>query len=247
VRLWIDTDVGDDPDDVVALACAQAHADVEIVGVSVVGGHTGERAELARRYVDAPVHEPDESLEAGLRAARPEALLAIGPLTNVPRLVEAGPGIPLTLMGGVVVPLHHRGARRTVEHNLGADPGAARAVFGATEAVVVPLDVTVGMTVSGPDRRRLLTAVPGLREEVERWTAWVVETSGMDAGDVALVLHDPLALLVCAGDAAADAEIEPRTLDVDPAGRLVDGAHRHRVVLGVDATRAVARVLELVG
>ena len=40
VRLWIDTDIGDNPDDAVALLCAAAHPDVELVGVSTTGGRT---------------------------------------------------------------------------------------------------------------------------------------------------------------------------------------------------------------
>lgn len=248
MRLWIDTDIGDDPDDVVALACAHAHPDVEVVGVSVVGGRFAERAALARRYVDAPVHQPADRLDGAVAAARPDALLAIGPLTNVPRLLDAAPGAPLTLMGGVVEPLVHRGSLRTVEHNLGSDPAAAALVLARAErATVVPLDVTVGMAVEGEERSRLLDAVPGLAAEVARWTAWVVDRQGMRAGDVRVVLHDPLALLVCARDAAVDARGEVRALGVDADGRLVDGGRAHDVIVRADTTRARARVLDLVG
>ena len=37
MRLWIDTDVGTNPDDAVALLCALAHPEVDLVGVSTVG------------------------------------------------------------------------------------------------------------------------------------------------------------------------------------------------------------------
>ena len=63
MRLWIDTDVGDNPDDAVALLCAAAHPDIELVGVSTTGGQTEWRAELARQLVDAvvvPGERPDE-------------------------------------------------------------------------------------------------------------------------------------------------------------------------------------------
>lgn len=246
MRLWIDTDVGDDPDDVVALACAQAHGDVEVVGVSVVGGRFAERVALARRHVDAPVHEPDGSLPAVVRAARPEALLAIGPLTNLGRLLAAVPDLPLTLMGGVIVPLVHRGGVRTVEHNFGSDPAAASAVLAQVPAVVVPLDVTVGMAMSADEQAHLVAAIPGLDREMERWTARVA-TEGMRAADVRLVLHDPLALLVCAQDAAADARTEWRALDVDATGRVVDGGRVHELVVHADTARARTRVLQLVG
>jgi inosine-uridine nucleoside N-ribohydrolase len=51
VRLWIDTDIGDNPDDAVALLAAAAHPGVDLVGVSTTGGRTDWRAELARELV----------------------------------------------------------------------------------------------------------------------------------------------------------------------------------------------------
>jgi len=68
VRLWIDTDVGTNPDDAVALLCAAGHRDVDLVGVSTVDGDTEWRAEVARalrnvvcvgpRAAAAGFHEP---------------------------------------------------------------------------------------------------------------------------------------------------------------------------------------------
>ena len=55
LRLWVDTDVGDDPDDAVALLCASAHPAVDLVGVSTTGGDTEWRAELAAGLVDTTV------------------------------------------------------------------------------------------------------------------------------------------------------------------------------------------------
>lgn len=43
MRCWVDTDVGDDPDDMVALACAAAHPEVELAGVSTIGRDTPRR------------------------------------------------------------------------------------------------------------------------------------------------------------------------------------------------------------
>src|ERR1700704_5937201 len=91
VRLWIDTDVGDDPDDAIALLCATAHSDVVLVGVSTVDGDHPRRVRIARTLVDAPVHGGDDPALAELfRAAAPDALLAIGPLTNVAALAATG-------------------------------------------------------------------------------------------------------------------------------------------------------------
>jgi inosine-uridine nucleoside N-ribohydrolase len=147
VRLWIDTDVGTNPDDAVALLCAAGHRGIDLVGVSTVDGDTEWRAEIARTLVDPPV-VPGARLRArDVAAAQPEALLAIGPLENVARLAAAGALPPrLGVMGGVLRPVRHRGAERDVEHNFGAEPAAARAVIGQTPGLLLcPLDVTVRM------------------------------------------------------------------------------------------------------
>jgi inosine-uridine nucleoside N-ribohydrolase len=151
-------------------------------------------------------------------------------------------------MGGVLVPLLHRGAVRAVEHNVGSDPAAAAAVFGhGRPLVVVPLDVTVGMVVAPTRLDDLFARIRGLDREVARWRQWVAATQSMHEDDVRLVLHDPLALLVCARDDASDADIERRALAVDATGRLVGRGDAHDVVVHADTTRALARVFELVG
>src|SRR5436305_9438944 len=47
VRLWIDTDIGTNVDDAVALLVAVAHPAVELVGVSTVGSEPERRAATA--------------------------------------------------------------------------------------------------------------------------------------------------------------------------------------------------------
>ncbi len=100
MRVWVDTDVGTDPDDAFALLCAAGHPDVELVGVSTVDGDTERRAGIARRLVDAPVVAGHALRADAVRAADPDAVLAIGPLTNLAVLLAAGvrPG-HLSVMG----------------------------------------------------------------------------------------------------------------------------------------------------
>ncbi len=207
MRLWIDTDVGDNPDDTVALLCARAHPDVELVGVSTTGGRSDWRAALARELVDAevvPGDHPDEVAER-FATARPEALLAIGPLTNIAALTVLDAAIPpLTVMGGVLVPLRHRSRLRRVEWNFSQDPGAAAVVVDSTDATIVPLDVTVAMRLETAVLEQLVSTAPRLLPEIERWTA---------EQDEPVVLHDPLALLVALGEPLV--AIESRTLGVD--------------------------------
>ena len=242
MRLWIDTDVGDNPDDAVALLAAAAHPDVDVVGVSTTGGKTEWRAELARQLVDAnvvPGERPDD-LAARFSAAHADAALAIGPLTNIAALSALDVAVPsLTVMGGVFEPVRHRGRVRHVEWNFGSDPAATAVVAQRVPMTVVPLDVTVAMRVEPKMLDDLVAASPTLAPEIERWSV---------EHDDPVVLHDPLALLVALGE--ADAIVESRRFVVDPHDGSVrprDSGAQHSVVVAVDAPRALARVLELLG
>ena len=63
MRLWIDTDVGSDVDDALAIAYALRHPALELVGVSTVFGDVALRARIAERLLalagraDIPVVE----------------------------------------------------------------------------------------------------------------------------------------------------------------------------------------------
>jgi inosine-uridine nucleoside N-ribohydrolase len=240
VRLWIDTDVGDNPDDAVALVVARAHPGVELVGVSTTGGDHQRRVALAASLVDAPVvagSEPDV-LARRVADGDLDAMLAIGPLTNVARLLVLGASLPpLTVMGGALAPVPHRGTVYGIEHNFGADPAAASVVIAATDALVVPLDVTASMRVDERELQQLLDAAPVLASEIEVWRA---------RAGLPLVLHDPLALLACTGEPVVDTAV--RALAVDPGtGEVrVDGDGReHAVAVGADVHAAVDRLLAL--
>jgi len=240
VRLWIDTDVGDNPDDAVALVTADAHPDVDVVGISTTGGKTEWRADLARQLVDAEVvpGEHTDALTSRFAAADVDAVLAIGPLTNIAALTALDVEVPrLTVMGGLFEPVRHRGRVRHVEWNFGSDPASTAVVAERVPMTLVPLDVTVGMRCEPQLVGDLVAAAPRLAPEVERWSA---------EHDDPVVLHDPLALLVALGD--ADVRVESRTFVVDPhdgSVRPTDGGSVHSVVVGVDAPRALTRVLEI--
>jgi len=225
VRLWVDTDVGTDPDDAIALLCAVAHPDVALVGISTVDDPRGERAAIARGLlVGVPVAaEPDADAD----------LLAIGPLTNVARKVRAG-AIPrrLAVMGGALAPVWHRGTLHTVEHNFGTDPSAAATVLARVPDVLLcPLDVTVRTCLDDDERGRLVEADARLGPILAGWEARVC-------------LHDPLALLALLEEPMV--RTERRRLAVDPDGfvRLGEGAE-HEVVVDVDARAATTRIVAL--
>jgi purine nucleosidase len=85
VKLIFDTDIGDAYDDTVALALALASPEVELLGVTTVGGDVDLRARFARRFLDL--------------AGRADVPVAIGAATPVSarftqrRWAEAGPSL----------------------------------------------------------------------------------------------------------------------------------------------------------
>ena len=206
---------------------------------------------MARRdrgaLVDAPV-VPGARLGAhDVSASRAEALLAIGPLENVARLAAAGALPPrLGVMGGVLRPVHHRGAVREIEHNFGTEPAAAQAVIGHTPAVLLcPLDVTVRMRPSAADLDDLVDAAPVLGPMLDDWRARQ-RAAGVTDDDAAVRLHDPLALLALAGEPVVT--VERRALTVDERGAVhEESAHGGAVdvVTDVDVVRAMERIVEL--
>ena len=256
MRLWIDTDVGSNVDDAVALLAALAHPSVELVGVSTVGSDPERRAAvavglLAGAGVDlglvpvvAGAEAPGGDVSAVVEAVAgsgAEALLAIGPLTNVAAVTAAGARPPeMTIMGGALRPVEHRGETMTIEHNFRSDPEAAAFVLAEPGAVIVPLDATVAARVDDRLLGKLVATAPVLEPMVQ---AWVAEWGGV-------VLHDPAALLVAAGDGTELGKFERRRLRVEPDGRLIDGGQAasgtvHDVVTSLFGSAVVASVLAL--
>ena len=248
-RLWIDTDIGTNVDDAVALLAAVAHPSIELVGVSTVGSNPERRADVVVGLLaSAGADLGSISVVAGggdvidaVASSGADALLAIGPLTNVAALTAAGVRPPeLTIMGGALQPVEHRGQLRTVEHNFASDPEAAATVLSVDGAVIVPLDATVATRLDERLLLRLVAAAPVLEPMVQ---AWVAEWSEV-------VLHDPAALLIAAGDGSELARFERRRLRVERDGRLIEGGPAasgtvHDIVTSLFGVAVVASVLAL--
>jgi purine nucleosidase len=249
VRLWIDTDVGTNVDDAVALLAAVAHPAVELVGVSTVGSDPERRAAVAVALLAAAgvdlgsvaVCAGEAGAVEAMAASGAEALLAIGPLTNVAAMTTAGVRpAEITIMGGALHPVEHRGEVRTVEHNFAADPAAAVTVLAVPGAVIVPLDATIATRLDDRLVAKLVAMAPVLQPLAEAW---------MDRwGEI--VLHDPAALLIAAGDGPELGRFERRRLLVEPDGRLVEGGRGasgtvHDVVTSLFGVAVTASVLAL--
>ena len=243
LRLWIDTDVGDDPDDAIALLCAAGHPEIDLVGVSTVDGDHDRRVSLARALVEAPVHAGDDpGFPDAFRAAAPDAVLAIGPLTNIAALLRGGLIPPLTLMGGALAPVQHWGLTMTTEHNFGRDPAAAAAVLEAADPLVVPLDVTVSTCLDRDTLGRLVAAAPVLRKPTEGFFD-LQRRFGVPAAERSVCLHDPLALVAMVEPAIV--RVETKTVRVERDGRVVDDPRGTpcRFVAEADVPRAIELVL----
>jgi inosine-uridine nucleoside N-ribohydrolase len=234
VRLWVDTDVGSDPDDAIALLCAVAHPAVDLVAVSTVDDPKGARSQVAHDLVgEVPVTIGTLLDPAGFAECDPDAVLAIGPLTNVARLVHAGhPPRRLAVMGGALEPIRHRGTVHAVEHNFGGDPDAAALVLERVPDVLVcPLDVTVRTCLDERDRQRLVDADRRLGPMLEVWENRVC-------------LHDPLALLALVEEPLVRTERRRLGVGADGVVRVGEGAE-HDVVVDVDVRAFTTRVLAL--
>jgi inosine-uridine nucleoside N-ribohydrolase len=236
MRLWIDTDIGDDPDDTVALWCATRSLDADLIGVSTVDGDLDRRAALVNAlFPGVEVHAGPPPPE---RLSGVDALAGIGPWTNVAGL--PGDALPrrVVLMGGVLGRVHHRNEWRTVDHNVGRDPdAAARLLATVGNLIVLPLNATARLTVSKHDEAMLCGAIPGLDLQLDAWRA--------THGPVPFVLHDPAAVLIAVGEPVA--RTETKRLQVDLDGRLrasISGPVQELVAhVDVHATRNRVRAL----
>jgi len=267
----LDTDIGDNPDDLAALALLLASPEARLTGVSTVGDADGRRAGLAQHvlalaHTSVPVAGDAAAAVELLRVAATAGatLLAVGPLTNLARLERSRPGTlgsaRLVAMGGWV------GADRAApvrgqpdwgpwrDTNVVRDPAAAARVFAAAGSLTL---VTLAETARCVLRRDALPRLRGagavgqlLAESIEAYAGG--PAAGPDAGDrddAVLLLHDPLAVAVALGwPGAATAPIRGRFRPDSGGLRLEpDRAGREvRLVTGLDGGALAAWWLERV-
>jgi inosine-uridine nucleoside N-ribohydrolase len=146
-----------------------------------------------------PVKESAVDLMYAKLKAQPGklTLVAIGPLTNVARLLSEHPDCKpwikrLVVMGGAVR-VGYEGKAVEAEWNVKSDVAAARAVFAAgLPLVVAPLDATATLKLHEPLRRRLFEACTPLTFQVQAlYQLWDKETP---------TLFDPAAVALSFGE-----------------------------------------------
>lgn len=227
----LDTDIGDDIDDALALAMVLKHKGFQLEMISTVHAEVDLRARIAAKmltlwgrpdipvivgagqpyrqtprtgYVQAqaalvPEHEKFENISTApvteriwqtcLRSKAPVTLLAIGPLTNAARTIEAHPDIHdhlerIVLMGGAI-------RKSWAEYNFLYDPEAARIVMESRIPLyMVPIDITETVQMTETLLQRLMNnSSPRIAFVSSLIGAWQKKD-----GRTCPVLHDPLAV-----------------------------------------------------
>jgi inosine-uridine nucleoside N-ribohydrolase len=255
VPVIIDTDIGSDIDDALALALALTSPEIDVRGVTTVGSEAEARAWMVCRLLTAvgrreiPVAwgrdpQPAEPIEGQIqyrrhpavifhRTSRPvpesaveflyaqlkarpgrKTLVALGPLTNVARLLtdhpDCKPWIPrIVLMGGALRVGYEGKPPALAEWNIKTDIPAARTVFTAgIPLVVAPLDATASLKLEEPLRRRLFAACTPLTLQVQAlYQLWDHPTP---------VLFDPVAVALSFSERFC--KLENLALEVDERG-----------------------------
>ena len=161
-------------------------------------------------------------LGGGLAASRAEALLAIGPATNVGALALAGhPLPPLTFMGGKLADVTLPGMNEAIpEWNWWCDPVAVQHALSAPHAAaprVVPAEVTFGTRLPQGDIERLAAGDPLATQLAVLCGHWLdAQRDRLGNTHPAVLLHDPLAAATLVEPGLAP--FAARRVRIDPGG-----------------------------
>lgn len=142
-KVWIDTDIGTNPDDATAIMFAAKHPEIDLVGLSISGTKQDLRIKEAYALLDyldldIEVHLGDYLESRHIENAGVENLVAIGPLTNIAKLILDDCQInQLHIMNGTFAPIQYRGELTTTETNSISDKEATRIVLTQHENISI--------------------------------------------------------------------------------------------------------------
>jgi purine nucleosidase len=188
-----------------------------------------------------------EFLYAQLKARPGElTIVAVGPLTNVARLLADHPDCKpwikrLVLMAGSVRVGYNDKPPPVVEWNVKCDVKAAQAVFASgVPLVVAPLDATTSLKLTEPLRRKLFAAQTPLTLQLQAlYQMW-------DQSQSTPTLFDPVAVALCFDERFCT--MEDLRLEVDDTGmtRIAAGKPNARVATAVKRDDFLAWYVERV-
>jgi len=200
-KLFIDTDIGDAPDDSLSLYMAMRMG-FSLVGVTTVFGDTKKRAEKVKKllsaygrgYESVPVADGDGAadliIESCKKYGKDLTVVAIGPFTNIAKVIEKDPNAlalaaEVVIMGGAYY-------RQYADWNVTCDPESAAIMFDSlTNLNCIGADVTHRLDI-GKENADIITGYRGdacgtlVAKELDAW----VKANPDDLR----VLHDPLAV-----------------------------------------------------
>lgn len=217
-------------------------------------GHEG-RGILAdaapRKRID---EEPDadaklHALARGLEAARPDVLLAIGPLGNVGALAAAGVPLPrLAIMGGKFEDVMLEGMTPHVsEWNWFCDPLAVQHVLDASHAVlprVVPAEVTFRTELADGDVERLAEGDDLARALASLSREWLDFQASRGSPRPRVMLHDPLTLATLVEPGLCAFANRRVRVDDQGASETLAGEPNVEVAVDVDAAAVRAHLMD---
>jgi purine nucleosidase len=272
MKVLLDTDIGDNIDDVLCLAYLLRQPACELLAVTTVSGEASRRATLAQRIcADAGADVPvAPGAERPLAAPRAEAssvwttpalelmrrlihenpgevvLLAIGPLTNVATLFKVDPRAAAELRALVLMcGSFARGApgRESPEHNARNDPQAAAIVYRTQ----VALHRSIGLNVTRRVRWTCEEVLAALEHEHLATALRLTRAWCRDRREV--VLNDPLAAVtifepgVCSYESGR-VEVTLGSGELDGTTIFRPGSRRdpHQVALDVDVSSCLAHL-----
>ena len=221
--IWLDTDIGDDIDDILALALICASPELELAGISTVLGDTAARARLARTFLAAVPGLPSVPVGAGCGFPLPGPVPP-GPWPNGPARRRAG----LSQLACALPARRLPGAPRRHGVDLLADRLRARP--GATIPVAIgPLTNIATLLLREPG---LATAIPRLvvmggEFRSDRWE-WNVRCDPLAAACVARsgILMDFIPWQVGMDCTVTAPQLRRLLRRGSPAGRLLARAVR---------------------
>jgi len=180
-----------------------------------------------------PAKEDAVALIQRLLKERPGkiTIVALGPLTNLARLIqkhpEAKPWIRrIVVMGGSLHVGYNGKAPAEAEWNVKTDIAAAKVVFeSGVPLTVVPLDVTAGLALGETQRQQIFAARTPLTYQVQNlYELWDKETP---------VLFDPVAIAAACDDRFLT--FQEMRLEIDDKGMTArkEGAFNARVATAI--------------